>query len=161
MPKFNVGDKAWLPGMHIKSQHPNKKLDHKQYGLFPVTEIIVSHMYWLALPNTMKIHDVFHANLLTPVKEDEEFQCNFAPPPPVIAEEGEEQYRVGNSWIGRPKMEFGGTGSGAKDMSREYTTEFRNLMADLDWDDTTLLATYQVKNHFFVTLSSFCSASSL
>jgi hypothetical protein len=42
----------------------------------------------------MKIHDVFHANLLTPVKEDEEFQRNFAPPPPIIPEEGEEQYQV-------------------------------------------------------------------
>jgi hypothetical protein len=42
----------------------------------------------------MKVHNVFHANLLTPVKENEEFQCNFAPPPPVITEEGEEQYQV-------------------------------------------------------------------
>jgi hypothetical protein len=42
----------------------------------------------------MKRHDVFHANLLSPVKEDEEFQCCFAPPPPVITEEGEEQYQV-------------------------------------------------------------------
>jgi hypothetical protein len=42
----------------------------------------------------MKIHDVFHANLLTPVKEDEEFRHSFAPPPPVITEGGEEQYQV-------------------------------------------------------------------
>jgi hypothetical protein len=96
VPKFQVGDKVWLLGLHIKSQHPNKKLDHKQYGPFPVTEIIGSHEYQLALPETMKIHDVFHANLLTPVKEDEEFQHSFAPPPPVITEEGEEQYQVEN-----------------------------------------------------------------
>jgi hypothetical protein len=53
-----------------------------------------SHSHWLVLPETMKIHNVFHSNLLTPVKKDEEFQCNFAPPPPVIPEEGEEQYQV-------------------------------------------------------------------
>jgi hypothetical protein len=29
MPKFQVGDKVWLLGLHIESQHPNKKLDHK------------------------------------------------------------------------------------------------------------------------------------
>jgi hypothetical protein len=90
--KFQVGDKVWLLGSHIKLQCPNKKLDHKRYGLFPVTEVIGSHAYRLALPETMKIHDVFHANLLSPIKEDEEFQYSFAPPPPVITAEGEEQY---------------------------------------------------------------------
>jgi hypothetical protein len=58
-----------------------------------VTEIIGSHAYWLVLPDTMKIHDLFHANLLDPVKEDEEFKCIFVPPPPVIPK-GEEQYQV-------------------------------------------------------------------
>jgi hypothetical protein len=94
LPKFQVGDEVWLLGMHIKSQCPNKNLDHKQYGPFPVTEIIGSHTYWLALPETMKIHNIFHVNLLTPVKGDEDFQHNFTPPPPVITEGGEEQYQV-------------------------------------------------------------------
>jgi hypothetical protein len=92
--KFQVGDKVWLLGSHIKLQHLNKKLDHKRYGPFLVTEVIGSHVYCLTLPETMKIHDVFHANLLTPVKEGEEFQRNFTPPPPVITEEGEGQYQV-------------------------------------------------------------------
>jgi hypothetical protein len=42
----------------------------------------------------MKIHNVFHPNLLTPVTDDVEVQCNFALPPPVITEEGQEQYQV-------------------------------------------------------------------
>jgi hypothetical protein len=116
MPKFQVGDKVWLLGSHIRSQRPNKTLDNKRYGPFPVTEIIGSHTYWLGLPETMKIHDVFHANLLSPVKEDEEFQCSFAPPPPVITEEGEEQFKWINSWIGRQRIEFGSTGSDGKVM---------------------------------------------
>jgi hypothetical protein len=94
MLKFQVGDKAWHLGMFIKLQCPNQKLDHKRYGLFPVTETIGSHAYQLLLPETMKIHNVFHVKLLTPVKKDAEFQCNFAPPPPVITEGGEEQYQV-------------------------------------------------------------------
>jgi hypothetical protein len=94
VPKFQVGDQVWLLGSHIKSQRPNKKLDHKQYSPFPVTEVIGSHTYWLTLPETMKIHNIVPANLLTPVKKAEEFQCNFTPPPPIITEEGEEQYQV-------------------------------------------------------------------
>jgi hypothetical protein len=42
MLKFQVGDKVWLLGLHIKSQCPNNKLDHKRYGPFPVLEIIGS-----------------------------------------------------------------------------------------------------------------------
>jgi hypothetical protein len=67
-PTSQVGDKVWLLGSHIKSQRPNKKLDHKRYGLFPATEVVGSHTSQVALPETMKIHDVFHSNLLTPVK---------------------------------------------------------------------------------------------
>jgi hypothetical protein len=116
IPKFKVGDKVFLLGTHIKRQHPNKKLDHKQYDPFPVTEFIGSHAYQLAPPQTMKIDNVFHANLLIPVKKDGEFHHNFTPPPPVITEEGEEQYQVEKLVIGRWKPDFGSTGSGGKDM---------------------------------------------
>ncbi|CCO34382.1 Retrotransposable element Tf2 155 kDa protein type 2 [Rhizoctonia solani AG-1 IB] len=92
--EFAPGDKVWLLALKTTSQHPNKKLDHKQYGPFSVLERIGSHAYCLALPETMKIHDVFHVSLLTAYKSDTEFKLHFTPPPPVITAEGEEEYQV-------------------------------------------------------------------
>ncbi|CCO34445.1 Retrotransposable element Tf2 155 kDa protein type 1 [Rhizoctonia solani AG-1 IB] len=93
-PEFAPGDKVWLLASNITSQQPNKKLDHKQYGPFSVLERIGSHAYWLTLPETMKIHDVFHVSWLTAYKSDTEFKRHFTPPPPVITAEGEEEYQV-------------------------------------------------------------------
>ncbi|KAF8723489.1 hypothetical protein RHS02_08621, partial [Rhizoctonia solani] len=93
-PKFQPGDKVWLLASNITLQCPNKKLDHKQYGPFPVIERVGSHTYHLALPETMRIHDVFHVSLLSAFKQDTEFDCTFTPLPPVITAEGEQEYKV-------------------------------------------------------------------
>jgi hypothetical protein len=71
-----------------------KKLDDKKMGPFTISERISSHAYRLNLPKTMRIHDVFHTNLLSPFKEDADFHRKQPNPPPVISEEGEEQYQV-------------------------------------------------------------------
>ncbi|KAF8671210.1 hypothetical protein RHS04_08383 [Rhizoctonia solani] len=42
----------------------------------------------------MKIHDVFHVNSLSAIKQDTEFHCTFTSPPPVIKAQGEEEYEV-------------------------------------------------------------------
>ncbi|CEL64000.1 hypothetical protein RSOLAG1IB_10983 [Rhizoctonia solani AG-1 IB] len=75
-------------------QHPNKKLDHKQDGPFPVLERIGSHDYCLALPEIMKIRDVFHVSMLTAYKSDTEFKHHTILSPPVITAEGKEEYQV-------------------------------------------------------------------
>ena len=41
----------------------------------------------------MKIHDVFHVDLLMPYKEMEAYGTPYTQPPPVI-EEGEEEYEI-------------------------------------------------------------------
>ncbi|CCO31558.1 Transposon Ty3-I Gag-Pol polyprotein AltName: Full=Gag3-Pol3 [Rhizoctonia solani AG-1 IB] len=46
-PEFASGDKVWLLASNITSQWPNKKLDQKQYGPFPVLERKGSHAYCL------------------------------------------------------------------------------------------------------------------
>ncbi|KAF8669629.1 Reverse transcriptase (RNA-dependent DNA polymerase) [Rhizoctonia solani] len=49
-PEFQPGDKVWLLASHITLQHPNKKLDHKQYGSFPVKkEWALTLIAWLSL----------------------------------------------------------------------------------------------------------------
>jgi hypothetical protein len=42
----------------------------------------------------MRVHPVFHIDLLSPYKEDTEFSRNQPQPPPIITEEGEEEYKV-------------------------------------------------------------------
>jgi len=50
-------------------------------------------VYQLRLPSTWKIHDVFHASLLTPYKETDQHRPNFIEPPPDIVE-GEEEWEI-------------------------------------------------------------------
>jgi Chromo (CHRromatin Organisation MOdifier) domain len=88
-----VGDKVWLEGTNLKLTHPKAKLDAKCYGPFTVTEEISPVVYRVELPQQWKIHNVFHASLLTPYKETEEHGTNYAQPPPELVK-GEEEYEV-------------------------------------------------------------------
>jgi hypothetical protein len=91
---LSVGDKVWPLLTNISSKRPSKKLDNRKGGPFTITEKISSHAYRLDLPKTMKVHDVFHINLLTRTNEDEDFHRRQAKPPPIITEEGEEEYEI-------------------------------------------------------------------
>jgi hypothetical protein len=91
---FSVGDKVWLLLTNISSKRPSKKLDNRKGGPFTITEKISSHAYRLDLPKTMKVHDMFHINLLSRFKEDKDFHRRQAKPPPIITEEGEEEYEI-------------------------------------------------------------------
>jgi Chromo (CHRromatin Organisation MOdifier) domain len=50
-------------------------------------------VFKLQLPKTWKIHNVFHASLLTPYKKTEEHGVNLEEPPPDIINE-QEEYEV-------------------------------------------------------------------
>ncbi|QRV80868.1 Retrotransposable element Tf2 protein [Ceratobasidium sp. AG-Ba] len=92
--EYKVGDKVWLVGQNITTRRPSKKLDNKKLGPFVISEKISSHAYQLELPKTMRTHNVFHINLLTPFTEDKDFHRRQARPPPIVTEEGEEEYEV-------------------------------------------------------------------
>ncbi|KAF8703940.1 Chromo (CHRromatin Organization MOdifier) domain, partial [Rhizoctonia solani] len=92
--EYKVEDKVWLMTTNIQTKRPAKKLDNKKAGPFTITKKILSHAYRLDLPNTIKIHNVFHLNLLAPFKEDTDFHRRQVEPPPIITEEGEEEYEV-------------------------------------------------------------------
>ena len=66
---YQVGDKVWLEGHNLITTHPTAKLAPRRYGPFPITRVISRTSYQLKLPPQWKIHDVFHATLLTPYKE--------------------------------------------------------------------------------------------
>ena len=69
------------------------KLGPKRYGPFKVLKQLSKVTYQLKLPNQWKIHNTFHANLLTPYKETEIHGINFLKPPPEMIE-GQEEYEV-------------------------------------------------------------------
>ncbi|QRW26231.1 Retrotransposable element Tf2 protein [Rhizoctonia solani] len=104
--EIQVGDKVWLSHQNISTDRPSIKLSHKKLGPYLVIEKIGSHAYKLQLPHTMRIHPVFHINLLTKFHPDPHGR-NPPQPAPIITEEGEEEYKVeriiDSKWKGRGK----------------------------------------------------------
>jgi hypothetical protein len=65
----------------------------KCYGPYQIIEKISPMAYWLQLPSSMKIHDVFHIDFLSPYKVMEAYGELYMRPLPVI-KEAEEQYEI-------------------------------------------------------------------
>jgi len=89
--EMTVGDLVWLEGRNLAIAG-NKKLSPKRYGPFPISKRIRPMAYQLQLPTSMKIHDVFHVDLLLPYKEMEAYGTPFTRPPPII--NSEEEYEI-------------------------------------------------------------------
>ena len=89
---FTKGDQVWLDSRNLKTIY-HKKMKPNREGPFFITEVLGPVTYRLQLPATWQIHDVFHAALLRPYKENRIYGENFVKPPPEL-EEGEEVYNV-------------------------------------------------------------------
>jgi Integrase zinc binding domain/RNase H-like domain found in reverse transcriptase/Chromo (CHRromatin Organisation MOdifier) domain len=90
---FKEGERVWLEGTHLKLPYETMKLAPWRYGLFHITTKISDVTYRLKIPEKWKIHNVFHASLLTPYKEMEKHGLNFLEPPPDLIN-GEEEWEV-------------------------------------------------------------------
>ena len=90
---FKEGDKVWLEGTNLKATHPTAKLAPKHYGPFPITNKISDIVYQLELPPQWKIHNMFHASLLTRYRKTDMHGENYPEPLPDIIE-GEPEYEV-------------------------------------------------------------------
>ncbi|KAG9097213.1 hypothetical protein FS749_006820 [Ceratobasidium sp. UAMH 11750] len=90
---IRVGDKVWLDSSNIKTDRPSQKLAAKKLGPFKVKKLIGSHAFHLKLPHTMKVYPVFHVSKIL-LKEEDPFQCEPIPQPPIVTPEGEEEWEV-------------------------------------------------------------------
>ncbi|KAG8713777.1 hypothetical protein FRC09_018344 [Ceratobasidium sp. 395] len=93
--KINVGDKVFIDSRDIQTDRPSRKLAAKRLGPFQVLEKIGTHAFKLKLPHTMKVHPVFHVSKVL-LKQDDPYQREPVPLPPVITPEGEEEFEVEN-----------------------------------------------------------------
>ena len=75
------------PSELAQSWHP------RRYGPFLVNKKLSPVTYRLKLPTMMKIHPVFHADLLTRYRETDKHSPNYEKPPPKIID-GEPEWEV-------------------------------------------------------------------
>ena len=103
--KFEVGDKVWLDARNLRLK-TTRKLTPRRLGPFEVTEEISPVVFKLKLPETWRVHNVFHASLLTPQVVTPEYGVPTDPPLPKLVD-GESEFKVENilqhKFIGRKK----------------------------------------------------------
>ena len=92
---FKKGQKVWLDSCNLKTSY-HKKIRLKREGLFKIEEVLGPVTYQLKLPETWRIHNVFHAVLLQPYTETKAHGNNYPQPLPDLLE-GEEVYTI--KWI--------------------------------------------------------------
>ncbi len=91
--QFKIREQIWLDATHLKLPHQKAKLTPKHLGPFKIIQEISPVAYHLKLPTNWRIHNVFHASLLTPYHETHAHGPNFTCPPPDLINR-EDKYKV-------------------------------------------------------------------
>jgi hypothetical protein len=98
---FRIGDEVWLSAGNINAdinkQRPTKKLSSRFLGPFRIGAVISTTAYRLDLPDSLKIHPVFHVSQLkryTPSPGEFQREQQSRPAPEIVddAEEFEVEY---------------------------------------------------------------------
>ena len=90
---FAKGDKVWLEARNLKCLYENHKFAPKREGPFLISEVLSLIMYCLSIPSKWKIHNMFHASLLSPYRKNDVHSPNYMRPPPDLIGT-EEEYKV-------------------------------------------------------------------
>ena len=90
---WKVGDRVWLEATNLQIPYPSRKLVPKRHGPFEIAQVLSPLVYRLRLPSTWKIHDVFHATLLSSYHQTEAYGPSFSWPPPDLID-AKEEYKV-------------------------------------------------------------------
>ncbi|KXN86531.1 hypothetical protein AN958_09957 [Leucoagaricus sp. SymC.cos] len=90
---FEVGQKVWLNNQNLAitaNKDTSQKYIQKVEGPFQIHQRLSPVTYKLDLPHNWKIHNWFHALLLTPYKKTSQYGPNFFNPPPDHVDSFEE-----------------------------------------------------------------------
>ena len=121
-PAFRKDQEVWLESTNLRLPYPTRKLAPKREGPFRITKVMGPVTYELKLPDSWRIHPVFHAGLLSPYTNTDEHGENYTRPPPDEIE-GEDNYEV-ESILGHRRKANG-------------TTEYRILWKGYSTADST------------------------
>jgi len=97
---FKIGDQVLLSANHInlasQALRPTKKLQHRFIGPYNITHKVSAVAYRLELPESLKIHPVFHVSLLRPYRNPTTFPDRAlpSPPPPPVTIDDATEYVV-------------------------------------------------------------------
>ncbi len=93
--RYLVGDMVWLNAKNLNTARPVVKLDDRNVGPYPVKRVFANPLVIeLSLPESMKVHPVFHASLLQHTAQDPLPGQIPEPREPVVTEEGERAWYV-------------------------------------------------------------------
>ena len=134
-PAYQVGDTVWLDARNLRTRRESKKLDWKNVGPYRIVKVVSSHAYQLDLPESMRIHPVFHVSLLRPAQPESEYlPGQLIQPPEPVEVEGEPEYfveRIENLRYNRRKRqhEYLIKWTGYDDLSWEPANQFGDVTA--------------------------------
>ncbi|CAI7802894.1 unnamed protein product [Closterium sp. NIES-53] len=90
-----VGDQVLLDTRNLNLSHLPSKIRPRFCGPFLVEAQVTPVTFRLRLPDTWKLHNAFHVQLLKPYKDPiQQFQGRQLPPPPPVLVQDEPEYEV-------------------------------------------------------------------
>jgi hypothetical protein len=98
--QFEIGDQVLLSSSHInlasQAKRPSKKLQHRFIGPYQIIQKISPVAYKLAIPDTLKIHPVFHVSILRPYTDPDSIthRSPSSPPPAPISIQDHDEFEV-------------------------------------------------------------------
>ncbi|CAI7929327.1 unnamed protein product, partial [Closterium sp. NIES-54] len=89
------GDKVLLDTHNLNLSHLPSKLRPRFCGPFLVEAHVTPVTFRLRLPDTWKLHNAFHVQLMKPYKDpNQQFQGRQLPPPPPVLIQDEPEYEI-------------------------------------------------------------------